>query len=207
MTAEEKAETITWLTTNCSCWKESKATLEAMTDDQVASLQAAAEIAANAGKDDDDEEEDDEDDEEEETAPPPAKGKKMAANADDDDETETPTGNRELTMNEWLQAMPPEARSVWQNAVEIEKRERATLVGKLTANVTGDARTRLTKRLNGKPLDELRDLLAMVPEPAPTADDYPAYYGAAGGPPTTNAKDDSDNVLPVFNYDFGEPAK
>jgi hypothetical protein len=111
------------------------------------------------------------------------------------------------TINEWLAAMPPEARGVWDNAVQIERRERTALVDRLVANVQGEPKQALAKRLSGKPLDELRELTALLPPPAePQVPAVPHYWGAAGAPAANAAKDDSDNLLPEVTLNFDELA-
>jgi hypothetical protein len=111
------------------------------------------------------------------------------------------------TINEWLAAMPPEARGVWDNAVAIERRERTALVDRLVANVQGEPKQALAKRLSGKPLDELRELTALLPPPAePQQAAAPHYWGAAGAPAANAAKDDSDNLLPEVTLNFDELA-
>jgi hypothetical protein len=125
------------------------------------------------------------------------------------DETRGPVPKPQ-TADEWFAAAPPEIQSAVRNAVEIERRERTALVDRLVANAAGDAQARLRQRLSARPLDELRDMLAMLPAPAEApfgGPQQPAlYFGAAGGPVANAVKDDADNLLPAFALNFEDQA-
>ena len=106
-----------------------------------------------------------------------------------------------LTANEWLASAPPEIQSTVRYAMSIEKKERDGLVARLVANVQGRQREALQKRLAGKPLDELYDLLALAPR---TAEPVVNYLGAAGADLTANVSHDEDNYLPLPAMNYSE---
>jgi hypothetical protein len=113
------------------------------------------------------------------------------------------------TANDWMNdpaSAPADIKAAVRNAMEIEQRERMFLVDQLVANVEDESsRKRLTSKLGAKPIDELRDLVALVPATqeslrANQRNDFPFalnYLGAAGGPANYNQLTDNDqsNVL------------
>lgn len=115
------------------------------------------------------------------------------------------------TEAEWFASAPERVRSAVHNAMLIEQRERMGLVERLTVNVKdAEQKKALTAKLAGKPLDELKEMLLLLP--APTANAFPgilppeafspSYLGAAV-PPTINAADipDDDSMdPPTLNY-------
>lgn len=110
-----------------------------------------------------------------------------AETGDDDPDSDTgetaPTKNRRQTMTQLLRHATPEDRSVWNTAVEIERKERHRLIGLLVANVAPDRRNVMAKKFGGKPLPELRELLQLIPtsNQQQEPDALPDYSGAAGG--------------------------
>lgn len=95
---------------------------------------------------------------------------------------------RKQTDEEWLASAPPGIRAVVQNAMAVESQQREELVSLLTENVEDDAtREKLSTRLAGKPLDELRELTALLPQRATIEAPAMNYSGmAAGSSPTSN---------------------
>lgn len=217
-TTMNRNETVSWLVANCDCWKgkdEVLANDEAFSDEDLGKLrddcqtgkkQAAAltavqnvlgmDLVTNA-----------------ETMPPEQMSAAMLARCKAmlaDEEKKEPaemTGNaKPPTVNEWLQTAPPEVQSLVRNAMAIEQQERVALVERITANLEGATKQALVGRLQGKPVDELRDLALLAPQTSrqPPASSYPSYLGAAG--PALNAKDDSDNLLPVLSLNFDDMA-
>jgi hypothetical protein len=98
----------------------------------------------------------------------------------------TPTGNRgkKMTANQWLATAPPEIQSAVKSAMEIERAERTRLVRQLTANVADEPRRKkLWAKFMAQPVDELRDLVSLLPAeeyaPEPLAANY---FGATGSP-------------------------
>lgn len=103
--------------------------------------------------------------------------------------------------------LPPAVRNKLAQADTLITRERTGLIEQLTANLDDEARERLERRLSGKSLDELRDMLLLKPkqEAAP-----PRYFG--GAVPTANrgfgfsggdlaGADDDVLPLPTMNFD------
>lgn len=109
-----------------------------------------------------------------------------------------PTANSE----EWLKEAPPEIRSVVRHAMAVEGREREKLIEELTANFQGseDQERRLVARLKNKPLEELRDLVALTPRKDPVP--KPNYFGSAA--PLVNGRPDDAqvDVLPPPRMDY-----
>lgn len=106
-----------------------------------------------------------------------------------------------LTDNEWLAKAPAGVQAAVKNAMAIEKRERHALIERLTANVVGDhAKATLIKRLNPKPLDELRELSALVPQTNVEAEMPYNYFGAAAPVPVSNHDEDDILVSPEWNW-------
>lgn len=89
-----------------------------------------------------------------------------------------------------------------------KNRQKALLVERLTANVSAEHRPAKAQKLMGKSLDELKDLVDLLPPPAApqAAQPAPYYLGMAGAPAVNAARDDTDNLLPTFNIDFDEMA-
>lgn len=144
-----------------------------------------------------------------------AKGKKaqIAANEDpdddNDDEEETPTvRNQQLSFEEWMNAAPVEVQEVVSNARDITNEAKQGIVTKLVANLS-DPKQKKAKGdwLMSKPLNELKDMLSLLPAPAPVRQQgyvLPPTVNYAGDPATTapvvNDEDDAPLVPPTFNY-------
>lgn len=107
------------------------------------------------------------------------------------------------TTDEWMDSAPAEIQSAVRNAMAIEAQEKEQLIGQLTANVSDDGKTAASALLKSKPLDELRSLLALLPEPQ-ESNQHPTSNYAGAGPvgqrtPVDNAEDD---VLPLPTMSF-----
>lgn len=220
-----RKELIQYLTTNCDCWKNKQGGLaneDMFTDDDLKNLKANADkgkqlqLTANVFseiaktleipegmelnavpafikekmKEDPEEEDDDDEDEGKKKYTKNQKNQKVPP-------METP---KKMTMKEMLANASPEEQSVWNNAVEIERRERQRLVGLLTANVAENKKQDIAKKLVSKPLHELRDMLELLPTSNNSnAQDYirevPNYSGAAGGIPFGLTDNEQGDVL------------
>jgi hypothetical protein len=123
----------------------------------------------------------------------------------------TPTGNRRkaMTANQWLATAPPEIQSAVKSAMEIERAERTRLVRQLTANVADDGkRKKLWAKFMAQPVDELRDLVSLLPaqareQPEPVAN----YFGATGvADAPAQTEEDARDYLPVPTVNYAELA-
>lgn len=88
-----------------------------------------------------------------------------------------------LTEEQLMAKMPPEMKKDLEFARAEKAKQKEAVIESLTANITDEAaKSALVEQLKGKPLDELRALLALVPTQRSSAD----YSGQAVGAPTTN---------------------
>lgn len=109
-----------------------------------------------------------------------------------------------MNMKEWLENAPPEGRAALNHAMEIELRERTSLVEHMTANVSNaETKKALTEFLMSKKLPELKKLsLLAANNKKDTAPSYNPNYYFNGGAPTSNALVESDEevlALPTMN--------
>jgi hypothetical protein len=215
-TTVNREQTIEFLATNCSCWKGAgdRAVLETFSDDKLKQLRAAAERAsqdsavANAArkgahgvkwderkqalvsnKRDDEDEDEDEDDSDEDDS-----------DEDDSDEDDSDVKNRRTrnqSADSWLKGAPKEVQSVVRNALAVERREKEQLIGRITANASSEElKKSAANRLASKPLDELRELAALLAPAAPE----PSYFGAAA-PFADAATVNREDILPLPGMD------
>lgn len=136
--------------------------------------------------------------------------KKEADTEDEDEEEEEPveeekTENRARTMStqEWMRTAPTELQKAMRHAIAVENRERQAIVARLTANVADGDRERVTNRLKSKSIEELTDLLAMVPATEPAVEQPFAFNFSGAASPATANREQLDDVLPlpVMNFD------
>jgi hypothetical protein len=107
--------------------------------------------------------------------------------------------DKPMTMEEWYKNAPPEVREALTEAAAITNRERQNILTQLTANVKDEAtKTRLTANLSTKSLQELRDMLALVPAPEPKAPAF-NWMGAVGAPPVVEHQEEA-LLAPVYNW-------
>jgi hypothetical protein len=112
------------------------------------------------------------------------------------------------TIAEFLAESPPEVQEIVKNAMAVESRERAELIGALVAPVEEGQRESVVAVLNNKPLEELRTLQALLPKAAGTESvtaGMQQYVGPGAPSSADNAKFDEDAVLntPVINWKTG----
>lgn len=107
-----------------------------------------------------------------------------------------------LTDEEFIANAPPGVRAMLERMMDLEAKEKAQVIRKITANVADeDERKRYEKRLAGKELSELNDIAALIPEKPSRQQAPPVYFGSAFGP-AANANypeqdDDPDDILPM----------
>lgn len=110
------------------------------------------------------------------------------------------------TANEWFKTAPAEIQSAVRNAMDIETREKFQIIEQMTANVADDSKERVVKRLQSKPLDELRDLSALASKETEQASS-PNYFGAAVPASNELAQDDKNDILPLPTMNWGQKDK
>jgi hypothetical protein len=220
MTDSERKALVDSLIANECCWKEDdRQTLNAMPDDtlkkvhQQAEREKQAQAVVNAAREGFGMSQ-----EVTVNAMPAAllaKMKGMKAKKDEEVEDEEVENKdkkgatcNELTEEQWMKQAPVSVRNTFRYAQEIEQRERNELIGKITANLKGDEKDRVTNRLAAKDLDELRDLAALAP-PEEKQPGLTSYFGASV--PTDNrrrdAGSDQDDLLLPPTINFAEESK
>lgn len=175
--------------------------LEAMSEQGLLTLNAKAEgsNADTSGGDGSNQaggEEDDDDDDEDPGGGGSDKGKGLK---------NTPEKAKDATTNEreWFASAPPRVQAVVRNAMELEDRERSTLIARLTANAGGDAKKRLVAKFKTMDVRDLRDMVGIVGNAGhrgnPFDESYtpPALF-VPGGPSevTVNAVNPDDVLIP-----------
>jgi predicted small lipoprotein YifL len=219
-----KKELVDSLIANCSCWTEAdRETLNKLDDAKVQAMTDAAkkaketEAVANAAKAGYEGEAGkfvwNADSKKMEFLKKMAAGKKGGGKAEEEDDEEEddkkPAKNQQLSAEEWFKQAPPEVQSAVKNAMDIEIREKQSLIDRLTANLEdADKKAKVTNRLKDKSLDELRDLAELAPavnNGNPFAPGYqPDYSGQAAA--VANASDPLTNArpeplgLPAWDY-------
>lgn len=117
-------------------------------------------------------------------------------------ESDSGAGLDGLSEDEILEQLPASVRNRFQTALAIEERERRRLIDQITANIHDeDKGRRMERMLDKKPLSELRDIAALIPDERKRDN----YFGAAVplGRATTNASQDTnDDVLPPPKMDW-----
>lgn len=227
-----REQNIKTLTANCDCWKGKEKVLsnkDAFSDDDLAKLVKNAQehkdsalvvnavreqlkidpkLAVNAmpaflkermkSAEEDEGEEEEEEEEEANSKAKPAQNARAWKGLDD-----------------WLKdpaSAPQEVKELVKNGIKVDRREKRKLVQQLLGNVRDDNKRKLlANRYMAKPLDELEELVSLIPQRADNRreedDDFvPSYVGAGGGP-VFNSDDDeveaADWDLPVNNFAGG----
>ena len=67
------------------------------------------------------------------------------------------------TAVEWLDTAPSEIREVVENAMEIQHKEKESLVRQLIVNVADDKKQEIGEKFMKKPMGELRELVSLLP--------------------------------------------
>ena len=125
------------------------------------------------------------------------------------------TGNRELTEAEFMKIMPASMRATFNTAAEMTKRERDSLIGKLTANCEDAAEKKaLIGVYNKLETPALRLAVKNMPKPVENNDfglrisddeDATVYMGSGG--PTHNSAYDKNDYLPLPTMNFAAESK
>ncbi|MFA5056514.1 MAG: DUF2213 domain-containing protein [Opitutaceae bacterium] len=128
--------------------------------------------------------------------------KKKAGKEDEEDTGKGKATCNEMSEEDWMKQAPASIRSAITNAKAIEQRERSALIERLTANVAAERKEVIVNRLKDKPLDELRDLLALAPVANQQADPLPLYTGMAAPQTRNQATVNAGDILPLPTIDW-----
>lgn len=198
-----RIKSIEYLVANCDCWKGKEKLLankEEFSDEDVERLVEnlkAAEIAAKGvtiGK-----------------ATVVFNGKKMVVRneegeecePDDEECMEMMKGKEapaENTLKAWEDAMPPQARAVWNTAKKVELERRQDLVRRLVVNLKGEARDNMARKLLDRSVPELEELVQLVPAPVDEVESSLSFlertdYGPMAGSRFDSSDRDVEDVL------------
>ncbi len=195
LSEKKKKELVDSLIGNECCWEENdRETLEGLTDNTLAGLVKQAdeakttELVANAARKGFEDAEGNTHKFDAEKAEWESKMKEKEPTEPIKNEKDPPKKDPEKkpqTAQEWIDAAPAEIQSAVQNAMDIENREKVSLVTTLTANLEDDAKEAFGKSLLQKPLTELRELMQLLPkqeqqEPSTTLNFAGASIPASG---------------------------
>lgn len=221
LTANQRQEIVTILTTNCDCWKGDATTLNAFPDDKLAKLKTAYDSAVVANQVVSAVKETfgesltvnttsatlKEAAQKLATTPAPASPPPVPA------PTANANGTVTLTTDQWTQIQNTlnDVKGVVANIKTAEETEKDQLVSRLTANVgNADVKKSMQVKFKSYPIGVLRDMASILP-PTVNADPLaqflpPNYLGAAGGPTTlitANTNDDQNDILqlPTTNWE------
>ncbi len=192
-----KTELITFLVTNCDCWKDGGDVLANLDEKRLQKLKSAYDTAKKN-----------------ELIANKKGGKAEGSNADVKDDPETAAaeakktaeeekgndfkgkGKKKVTTNEWMQDQPPEVQEAVTNAIRISHNEKTQLITQLTANVADEeVKKQLIETYSAMKNDQLR---LMAAAHAPTANNqnigdyrypsegFPSYLGGGAGGPVYN---------------------
>jgi len=163
--------TISWLTTNCSCWKDEgdKEVLNKLSDEKLTKLKDAAEkskaLAVNQV-----------------ATPAPAP-------------TPVAPAATVLTTAEWLATAPPEVRTAVQNSMRIAEDHKQILIARITANVESEEEKKgHYTRLATKSVEDLEYLASLIPT-VNHQSNYPHYAGQAPTPNFVLTDNEAADVL------------
>lgn len=167
-------ELVAQVIANCSCWSEKDAeVLNGLADEKLqgfldAEKQATENqlLVANLQKQQTENEETEVQDDTESTP-----------------DTSVETQNAK-SRDQQLAELPPVLRSVVENALRVENKARQELIEQITANLEGEAKTKVANRLQNKDLEELEDLVVLAENKQVQTNNQSvtSYFGASGAP-------------------------
>lgn len=205
-TMATKTEQVAYLVANCACWKGQEAALTSTPDAVLNGIYQAAVKPVDAPA----------------ATPAPAHVTAPVVNSQPAPvPVAQPVTPQVMSPQEWFSAMPESFKPVWNHAVEIEGRERTTLVAQLTNHLTdANQKQAAAQMFMGKPLNELRMLVNCMPKAVqPISTPFMPNSGGSTGfatpsfglnpgevfEPVANAQadqgDDEPLMLPVWNYE------
>ena len=113
-------------------------------------------------------------------------------------------GDDDPPYEEVMARLPGKYKAMLQNAAEVDARERRRLIDELTANLDEQQERRMRRRLQNRPVDELRDMVSLLPKSEPKHRNYfgqsAAVANSGGGAATSSAADADLLPLPTMNF-------
>ena len=218
----EKAALVTWLVTNCDCWKGEgdKAVLEGMSQEKLTKLKTNAEQATQLVANNQKLQEDLKKAQNPPVAPPATTITSTTTAPD------KPTDNGPPTKSAIDESqLPPQMRATLNEARKIVENRKVEILGRLVDLMDEDKKEMAFNQFKGKSVEEIEAFLALLPKttfnrtgttvdqmdfasftsrkrPTQNHDEFD-FIGAAGVAPTSNFLKEEDGVpLPVDN--FGE---
>lgn len=212
-----KAQLVAWLVANCDCYKESKDALEKLDEKTLTKLKSKEEttknqanLIANATKSFQDAEGNTYSFNAqtglwEKTAKPPIAPPNQTQNSG--------MNTAPQNYNEWLQAMPADARPIWNSLVHVHNEKKRQLVAFIASFRPEPDREAFAQKLNAKEVSDLEDMASLLQSARPSGlegialpnygGQAPALTGNTGGrdeievleQPTWNYKEDEEQVL------------
>ncbi len=205
-TESERKALVDGLIANCDCWDESdREDLNTLHDDKLTALnkhsekEKQTELVANATRKGFEDQQGNSHAFNEKTGKWDTKSKKQETKPKIDTNE---TKDKPQTTEEWMKSAPGEVQSAVRNAMDIETKEKSQIIEQMTTNVDDGSKELVVKRLQAKPLDELRDLSALVPI-KPIDPCTSSYFGAALPASNQLAQDDKDDILPLPTCNWG----
>lgn len=104
-----------------------------------------------------------------------------------------------VDLKQWLESMPAEARSVWNNAVRIEQQERDSLITSITENAENPFSKEQLQQMD---LGLLRDLSKLAGRKEDEKALLPPVYGGQGS--VQNRSSSEEDILPLPSMDLSE---
>lgn len=131
----------------------------------------------------------------------------IQAGGQEDDELDRSDDTPGVAMNRWIASMPPAARSTWQLAQEVEKREKVRIVNHLVAHMQDPVKKRQkADQLMTMNRQSLLELMELVPTQTRNVDTSLNFLGAAGGIVDNSTFDETADILPLPTINYNEEA-
>lgn len=218
LTDNQRNDLVTFITTNCDCWKGEQEALSKMSDAQLSKIKVAVEnskkqsdllTAVKKGFTDPGGNEYTWNEEKAGWEPKPKPSPVLVGN-------QQPALAAPPTLDAWLASAPPEVRATITNLLGNEAKTREEYITRLTANVQSDevkaARRKSYESMSTDQLKALADDFAPASSagnPWPFAWPPANYSGAAGAPQgvtgnKNGVEEDDVLVAPTLNYDEKE---
>lgn len=108
-----------------------------------------------------------------------------------------------MTAEQWMAAAPKQIQEIVSNAAAILNEQKTALVEKLTVNLTGDDKTKMTEMLMAKSIDEIRlfEKVAKSAAPVQQVQNHAPVYGPIGKTPLivdTTANQEDEDVIAML---------